>query len=266
MIEDGRIEIKDMEDLQADQRSLQARSLLPALREIDGDDARQRDALELLDDWDGEMEVDSAAAALYNAWYAALGRAVLADDLRGESFDRMMKRRHPLLLAELLDGEDAGGWCDDLGTLESESCEDAALVALDAAIDDLESRIGKNPENWRWGALHHTRYSHNPFSEVAALRSIFHREIENGGDPYTVNVGSASWSNTIGAPELIAAWTDPDFDPDQSAFYYARVIEIPTPRWTFYDKINYGAELSADIPLTTTERAYSSPIWYTPNM
>ena len=80
----------------------------------------------------------------------------------------------------------------------------------------------------------------------------------------TVNVGSASGSNTIGAPELIAAWTDPDFDPDQSAFYYARVIEIPTPRWTAYEAKRFDVDMSDDVPMTTQERAYTSPIWYSP--
>jgi len=80
----------------------------------------------------------------------------------------------------------------------------------------------------------------------------------------TVNLEDASWDNSIGATELKAVWTDADFDPALEAFYYVRVIEIPTPRWTLYDKIRYGAKLSEDIPVTSTERAYTSPIWYTP--
>jgi hypothetical protein len=79
-----------------------------------------------------------------------------------------------------------------------------------------------------------------------------------------VNVEDATWSNDIGAVELSQIWTDPNFDATQEAFYYVRVIEIPTPRWTLYDKVRYGAELGPEIKLTTTERAYSSPIWYTP--
>ncbi len=80
----------------------------------------------------------------------------------------------------------------------------------------------------------------------------------------TVDVATATWSNTIGAPELITVWEDPDFDPAQRAFYYARVIEIPTPRWTCYDAKYYGIELPEEVPMTTQERAYTSPIWYTP--
>jgi hypothetical protein len=80
----------------------------------------------------------------------------------------------------------------------------------------------------------------------------------------TVDVANATWTNTIGAPELIAVWRDPDFDPSQSAFYYGRVIEIPTPRWTAYDAKRYGVTPLPGTTMTVTERAYTSPIWYTP--
>ena len=80
----------------------------------------------------------------------------------------------------------------------------------------------------------------------------------------TVDVTSATWTDTIGDPELSAAWTDPDFDPTVRAFYYARVIEIPTPRWTAYDAARFGITMSAEVPMKQQERAWASPIWYTP--
>jgi hypothetical protein len=80
----------------------------------------------------------------------------------------------------------------------------------------------------------------------------------------TVDVANATWTNTIGDSELISVWTDPDFDPKQRAFYYARVIEIPTPRWTAYDAKYFGVKGGEEIPMVTQERAYTSPIWYTP--
>ena len=81
----------------------------------------------------------------------------------------------------------------------------------------------------------------------------------------TVDLSTATWTNTIGSPELITVWTDPDFDPALSAVYYARVLEIPTPRWTAYEAVRFGIEMpSPDVPMTTQERAYTSPIWYTP--
>jgi hypothetical protein len=63
---------------------------------------------------------------------------------------------------------------------------------------------------------------------------------------------------------LIAVWEDPDFDPDLSAVYYARILEIPTPRWTAYEAARFGITMPAGVEMTTQERAYTSPIWYTP--
>jgi hypothetical protein len=80
----------------------------------------------------------------------------------------------------------------------------------------------------------------------------------------TVDLEAANWTNTIGASELATVWTDPDFDPKEKAFYYARVIEIPTPRWVLYDKVRLGAEIPKEAKLIHQERAYTSPIWYTP--
>ncbi len=80
----------------------------------------------------------------------------------------------------------------------------------------------------------------------------------------TVDRTNATYSNSIGAPEWTAVWTDPGFDPEQRAFYYVRVIQIPTPRWTSYDEKYFGAVIDPRAPTTIQDRAYSSPIWYTP--
>jgi len=80
----------------------------------------------------------------------------------------------------------------------------------------------------------------------------------------TVDVASATWTNTIGDPELITVWKDPEFDPKLRAFYYARVIEIPTPRWTAYDAYRFGVKPLPGTTMVLQERAYTAPIWYTP--
>ena len=80
----------------------------------------------------------------------------------------------------------------------------------------------------------------------------------------TVDLKKAIWTNTIGAPDLITVWKDPDFKPKQKAFYYARVIEIPTPRWSAYDAKRYKVKMADNVKMITQERAYTSPIWYTP--
>jgi hypothetical protein len=80
----------------------------------------------------------------------------------------------------------------------------------------------------------------------------------------TVDRETATYENSIGDAELTAVFTDPDFDPSQRAVYYVRVLEIPTPRWTLYDKVRFGIEIDDEVPLVHQERGFSSPIWYHP--
>jgi hypothetical protein len=80
----------------------------------------------------------------------------------------------------------------------------------------------------------------------------------------TVDVSKATYSNSIGDSYLSVTWTDPDFDANQKSFYYARIIEIPTPRWTAYDQVRFGIKMGPEVPMQIQERAYTSPIWYTP--
>lgn len=80
----------------------------------------------------------------------------------------------------------------------------------------------------------------------------------------TVDIATATFTNTIGDAMIAAHWVDPNFDHSQRAFYYVRVLEIPTPRWTTYDAVFFGIELPDNVPATIQDRAYTSPIWYTP--
>ena len=80
----------------------------------------------------------------------------------------------------------------------------------------------------------------------------------------TVNVSNASFTNTIGAAVLAAHWRDPDFDPNERAFYYVRALEIPTPRWTTYDAARFKVKLPTRVPATVQDRAYTSAVWYSP--
>ena len=80
----------------------------------------------------------------------------------------------------------------------------------------------------------------------------------------TVDAASAAYTNDIGSAILAAHWSDPRFQPSERAFYYVRVLEIPTPRWTTYDAKIFGVEVPEGAPVSIQERAYTSPIWYTP--
>lgn len=108
--------------------------------------------------------------------------------------------------------------------------------------------------------------THERIFDVAVSndRTISEVGIANATVGSTVDLKTASYDNTIGDPMLSALWTDPDFDPQQAAFYYARVIEIPTPRWNAYDRVRFGA--NSDVPITEVvqDRGYTSAIWYQP--
>jgi len=80
----------------------------------------------------------------------------------------------------------------------------------------------------------------------------------------TVDLAAATYTNSIGAPELFGSFTDPDFDSTQRAFYYLRAVEIPTPRWTLYDSVRFKVKMADGVPMIQQERAVTSPIWYAP--
>jgi hypothetical protein len=80
----------------------------------------------------------------------------------------------------------------------------------------------------------------------------------------TVDVETATFENSIGAAQLSIVWQDPDFNPETRAFYYARVLEIPRPRWTTIDAVYFDLEIPEGAPKSIQDRAYTSPIWYTP--
>lgn len=91
---------------------------------------------------------------------------------------------------------------------------------------------------------------------------IFNAIVSENGDEASVNVETGAWDTTKGAVELSSVWTDPEFNPAQRAFYYLRVIEVPTARWNLWDEIKYGVKYPEEVPKTIQERAWSSPIWY----
>ena len=113
-----------------------------------------------------------------------------------------------------------------------------------------------------------TRYFDSLLLEGGKVQNVYrkinkkHRCSKSVGN--TVNVKKATYTNSIGDALMMVYWKDPKFDPKQRAFYYVRVLEIPTPRWTTYDAAFFGVDLPKDVPASQQERAYTSPIWYSP--
>lgn len=183
------ISVDDVAAMQADQTSTQVRTLLPFLLSVPANDARQQQAIDLLQSFDGVMRMESTAAAIYQAWMIHLERAMFEDDLRAALFEQMSTRANPLFLTNVLnDATQGAAWCDNVLSAPVETCVETAQTALDNALDDLSERMGDNMDGWRWERIHITQYPHNPFSQVSYLKWLFHRTIPNGGDRYTVNV------------------------------------------------------------------------------
>ena len=176
----------DYARIQGDQASAQARELLPFMLSVAPETPEQTQAIEMLKAWDGVIAPDSGAAAVYEAWYAQLYKALLGDDLGGDLGDEVTTTHNPTLLASILQGDEEI-WCDDVLTPGADDCSATARVALDKALKDLTERMGKDMAKWRWGDIHKTQFPHNPFSQVAFLKPLFHRSIETGGDAFTVN-------------------------------------------------------------------------------
>lgn len=181
-----KLTMDDMARIQGDQRSAQARELLPFLQAVQPELPREEQALAQLKAWDGTLAVDSVPATIYQAWFYQIGRVLFEDELRGDLYEQFAKRKHPVYLATVL-GDPRSTWCDNVLSAPREDCAAAAHEALERALDQLEKLAGSNMSNWQWGQLHQTQFPHKPFSEVALLKPLFHRQIANGGDSYTIN-------------------------------------------------------------------------------
>ena len=178
-----RLGVSDVRSIQLDRVSLQAEELLPLLLGTAPADAPSREALRRLRDWNREFAPESAAAAIYAAWYRELAR--MPEDELGSVPPGVVRSR--FLIDALASDSD---WCDDLRTRARETCADFRSATLARAVSFLRRRLGRDPDRWRWDRLHHARFPHGVFEAVAGLRGIFSLETGQGGDASTVNVGA----------------------------------------------------------------------------
>ena len=136
----------------------------------------------------------------------------------------------------------------------------------EANLDRIQIVKGWTKSGQTFEKIYDVAWSGNRKLTPAPVQNVLYRGNDMELPPVgnTVDIKNASYTNTIGAVELKTVWTDPDFDPSLHAFYYARVLQIPTPRWTTYDAKTLGVPPPSNLPASVQERAWTSPIWYTP--
>ena len=178
-----KLSVADVRSIQLDRVSLQATELLPLLLSTVPADAASRDALATLSSWNREFAPDSAAAAIYAAWYNGLAK--MPEDELGDTPPGTVRSR---FLIEALSSKSS--WCDDVRTPARETCAHFRARTLREAVSHLSRRLGSDPREWRWARLHRARLPHGIFDAVAGLRRLFSLETGQGGDASTVNVGA----------------------------------------------------------------------------
>ena len=181
--------VSSFTQIQADQLDAMSLDFLPLLLGVEPTTETGRAALAKLRDWDGAMRADLSEPLLFWAWYRALVRLVLSDDL-GEQFSDYYGVRSQFMLSAIA-GSPKTDWCDDTRTPDRESCEDLAAQALSDGLEYLTETYGTNPEEWRWGAAHVAHMDHAVMTNTP-LAPLFDLSIEVGGSANSVNVGSFS--------------------------------------------------------------------------
>lgn len=181
----------DFRRMQADTISLHAVTLLPVLlQEIESPNEEDRQALEILRAWDHDARGDSAAAAIFQAWFLRLAPVIAGDELGARiagSYDGRFSYITRFVTDTLKRGDSV--WCDDVTTPAQEECRQAVLRALREALASLGQRLGRDMRHWRWDGVHRAVFPHQGLDAVGMLRPLLGRSIPNGGDWSTINVG-----------------------------------------------------------------------------
>ncbi len=150
------------------------------------------DLLAALRAWNGHMEANKPEPLVVMAWFKAMAKAMLEDDL-GKDFRHFASGDITVVLG-ILETGGARDWCDNTKTAETESCGMIALESLQAAIGELETTYGRDWRDWRWGEAHMSYGEHRPFAAVGALARFFNVEVPSGGGPYTLRRGQTDFS------------------------------------------------------------------------
>jgi penicillin G amidase len=186
-----RVTVSDFAEFQADTFSLHAQALLPLLlRHVVADDARTKQAVSVLGQWNFIASGDSAATAIFQAWFRHLAPALVGDEL-GPQVTPSYEGRFSYITRFVTNVITAGSspWCDDVKTPQHETCDQTLTKALEDGLDDMQAKMGSDLTKWRWDIVHRAVFPHQGLDSVSVLRPILSRSVPNGGDWSTVDVG-----------------------------------------------------------------------------
>jgi penicillin amidase len=189
----GKLTADYFAEMQMDTLSPHARALLPILLpRVHADGASDRQAFDLVRQWNGDARGDSAAAAIFEAWFLHLTRAIVGNKLGPILIDRYEDRfTYVTRFLEHVLATPANPWCHDAATPQRETCDDTVTAAFHDAVVDLTRRMGGDMTRWRWDTIHHAIFPHQ-LGAIAALSPLLSRSVPHGGDWSSLNVGSVA--------------------------------------------------------------------------
>jgi penicillin amidase len=201
----GGISVDDVKRMQADVVSTSAAKMAGLLKTVQGLTPRQQQAIDYFKTWHGEMDVNSRAATIFNAWMRQLRVKLFSDRLK-VSWNKQEQTNFMTGLPSRPSTEDLLGllsdpnnaWCSQSAGAALPSCKVALTDSLELALDELDKLLGSNMASWKWGDAHKTLYQHTPFSHVKFMDLFFEKRIGNGGSGDTINVANADFKKQDG--------------------------------------------------------------------
>ena len=228
---------QDFAHIQADTLSLHAKALLPILmRHAHPDTAPDRQAFELLRQWSFDASAESAATAIFQAWFLQLAPTLVGDELGPTVLDDYQGRFSYVtrfVTAALSQGDSA--WCDDVTTKRVETCDEEITKALSSGVADLTRRLGANMSGWRWDGVHQAVFPHQGLDAVGMMRPWLSRSVANGGDWSTINVGPVSASQRYQQRSVAGYREIIDLSPANDSRFLDAVGQSGHPMSQYYD-------------------------------
>jgi penicillin amidase len=229
--------VDDFARMQADTQSLHAAALLPVLlRHAHPSSDPDRRAVAILEKWNMNASGDSAAAAIFSAWFHHVASALAGDDLGPVVLDSYAGRFTFItrFAVNVLASND-NPWCDDVRTAPKETCDETIGAALHTSVADLTNRLGGDMSRWRWDAVHRATFPHQGLDSVGALRPLLSRSMPNGGDWSTVDVGPVAADQLYEQHSVAGYRQVVDLSPANDSRFLDAVGQSGHPLSTHYD-------------------------------